>query len=118
MIAFNARRITFARLLLEIRRRAASHGEPLKTGTFRDTLRALREVAAERETPESAAVRQILGAMLRAQSKAELDGSTLNALTPATVLRLDAVLAALVDGGITEDELRVVLRQALIHPVS
>jgi hypothetical protein len=39
-------------------------------------------------------------------------------LSPETILRLDAVLAAILDGTMTEDELRVALRRAVIRPTS
>ena len=48
----------------------------------------------------------------------ELDGRALDSLSPETVLRLDAVLTALVDGTMKRDELRAALRRALIRPAS
>jgi hypothetical protein len=47
----------------------------------------------------------------------ELEERALDVLTPETVLRLDAALAALIDGTMDRDELRA-LRRALIRPDS
>jgi hypothetical protein len=103
---------------LELRRRAALEGAPLKRSNLRETLRALSDLAAKSWLPESHAVRQILAAMLRAHSDLESQGRALDSLTPKTVLRLDAVLDALLEGGINANELRAALRHALIRPVN
>ena len=112
------RRVTFARLVLELRRRAASEGAALRPDSLNDTLRKLGDLAADLSAPEAPAVRRILGALINAHGELEHDGRALDQLTPETVLRFDAVLAALMDGGITDNELRAILRQALIRPVS
>jgi hypothetical protein len=48
----------------------------------------------------------------------EIEGRALDSLSPETVLRLDAVLTALVDGSMKREELRAALRRALIRPAS
>jgi hypothetical protein len=92
-------------------------GSPLGRDTLRETLAALGELAAGQVTQEAEAVRRILAAMLRVQAELEVEGQALDTLTPETILRLDAVLDALLEGGITENELRVVLRHWLIRTV-
>jgi hypothetical protein len=48
----------------------------------------------------------------------ESDGRALDLLSPETILRLDTVLTALVDGTMSQDQLRAALRRALIRPAS
>jgi len=65
-----------------------------------------------------APLRQILAALLGVHRALELESRALDLLSPETILRLDAVLAAILDGTMTEDELRVALRRAVIRPTS
>jgi hypothetical protein len=108
--------LTVARLVLELRRRAG--GDALHRGRMRQILAELRELAASNDQPDSGLLREILGAVLVVHGDLELEGRALEALTPETVLRLDAVLTALVDGTMQRDELRAELRRAMIRPAS
>jgi hypothetical protein len=111
-----ASRLTFARLILEVRRRAG--GKPLHPGSMPQILADLRDLAGGKDEPEAEVLREILGALLGVHRDLELEGRALDALTPETVLRLDAVLAALLDGTMQPDELRAALRRALVRAAS
>lgn len=109
-------RLTFARLVLELRRRAgASALHPLRVP---EVLIELRELAASDDAIDSEPVREILAAAVGVHRDLEVEARSLDALTPETVLRLDAVLSGLVDGTMQRDELRAELRRALIRPAS
>jgi hypothetical protein len=110
------RRITFAALVLELRRRAGA--DALHPARIPEVITELGKLAVRSDSAESALLREILGAALVVHSELELEGRALDALTPETVLRLDAVLAALIDGTVQREELRTELRRALMRPVS
>jgi hypothetical protein len=107
--------MTFARLLLEIRRRAAA----LPEGRRRPEAieRITREILAEMPQGEhEAKVRRILAAFLGLGQGDEFNAELLDELTPEMVLRLDMIAAELLELGRTEEAVRA-LRKALIRPV-
>ena len=108
--------LTFARLLLELRRRVGAGAlHPART---REVIAELGNLAASGNSAESGLLREILGPASVVHSELELEGRALDALTPETVLRLDAVMTALIDGIVQRDDLRYELRRALIRPAS
>lgn len=107
--------MTFARLLLEIRRRAAAlpddgrHPEAI--------VRIAREVLDTIPEGEQAAhVRRILAAFLGLGESDEFDAALLEQMTPEMIFRLDMIAAELLELGGTNETVRA-LRTALIKPV-
>lgn len=107
--------MTFARLLLEIRRR---------TATLRDDgrrpqaiERIAREVLADiAEGEQTDRVRRILAAFLGLGEDDEFDAALLDQMTPELVLQLDIIAAELLESGRTNDVVRA-LRVAPVRPV-
>jgi len=106
--------VTFARLLLEIRRRAAS----LPEGRRRPEAieRIAREILAEMPRGEQEAQR-ILAAFLGLGQGDEFSAELLDELTPELVLKLDMIASELLELGRTKEAVRA-LRAVLIRPAS
>ena len=102
--------MTFARLLLEIRRRAARMPNDLPQSM------ALAQAAQEvlKTTPEQEPARQILAGLLGIGTDQDFDTSILGALSPETVLRLDMLAERMVESGRTDEAVRAI-RAALIR---
>jgi hypothetical protein len=106
--------MTFARLLLEIRRRAASLPNDLPRSTALE--RAAREVLeAAGQGPEPA--RQIMAALLGIGGDEAFDATILDGLTPEAVLRLRLIADRFLELGRTDEAVRA-LRAALIRRAS
>jgi len=106
--------MTFARLLLEIRRRAASLPNDLPRRMALE--QAAREVLmTAEEQPEPA--RKIMAALLGINGEQDFDPDMLYALTPEAVLRLDLIADQILELGRTDEAVRA-LRAALIRPAS
>lgn len=108
--------MTFAQLLLEIRRRAAALPDD---GRRREAVeRIARKVLADMpEGQQADQVRRILAAFLGLGEGDEFDAALLEQMTPELVLRLDMIAAELLDFGRTNEAVRG-LRAALIRPVN
>ena len=107
---------TFALLVLDLCRRAGRNAPPSeRTG---DTLAALDELTASDYSPECRTLRQVLAAALDAYRVLEVEGRAPDSLLPGTIIRLDAVLAAVVRGTMPRDEMRPAARRAFIRPAS
>jgi hypothetical protein len=107
--------VTFARLLLEIRRRAAElPGDRRRPATIERIARDALDCLVEGDdAPE---VRRILAAFLGLGEGDEFDVTLLDQMTPELIFRLDMILLELLDFGRTEEVVRA-LRGALIRPV-
>jgi hypothetical protein len=106
--------MTFARILLEIRRRAASLPNDLPRSTALE--RAAREVL-EAAGQDREPARQIMAALLGIGAGEDFDPTMLDALTPEAVLRLDLIADRSVELGRTDEAVRA-LRAALIRRAS
>jgi hypothetical protein len=108
--------MTFARLLLEIRRRAAALPDG---GQRAETLqRIAREVLADIPEGEQAGqVRRVLAAFLGLGEGDEFDATLLGQLTPELVLRLDMIASQLLELGRTNEVVRA-LREVLVRPAN
>jgi hypothetical protein len=108
--------MTFARLLLEIRRHAATlpddGGRPMAID--RIARQILNEIP---EGEQSAQVRCILAAFLGLGEGDEFDAALLDHMTPELALRLDMVANELLDFARTDEAVRA-LRAVLIHSSS
>lgn len=105
--------MTFARLLLEIRRRAAGLPNDLPRSTALE--QAAREVL-ETAGPQREPARKIMAALLGIGGEQDFDPGILDALTPETVLRLDMIADEFLELDPTNDAVQAV-RTALIRPV-
>ena len=107
--------MTLARLLLEIRRRAA--GFPQDTPRPVAIERAARELLQAAEPGEERdRTRQILAALLGIEGGGNFDASVLDSLTPEVILRLDMLLEDLLQLRRRDEAVRA-LRAAVIHGV-
>ena len=108
--------MTFARLLLEIRRRAAALPDDGRRPLAIE--RIARELLADITEGEQAdQVRRILAGFLGLGEGDDFDAALLDQMTPELVLRLDMLLAAFLDLGHTNEAVQA-LRGALIRPVN
>jgi hypothetical protein len=108
--------VTFARLILEIRRRAPSLPDDMRRPA------AVEQIAHDvlhsiPEGEQAAQVRRILAAFLGLGEGDEFDAALLDQLTPELIFRLDMIAAELLDLGRTSEAVRA-LRGALIRPIS
>lgn len=107
--------MTFARLLLEIRRRAASLPQQLpKPIAIEQAAWELLQAAAPGEERDRA--RQMLAALLGIDGGGDFDASVFDVLTPEVVLRLDMLVEDLLQLGRREEAVRA-LRATIIHGV-
>ena len=107
--------MTVARLVLEIRRRAA--GLPKQLPKPMAIEQAAREVlGTARPGEELDAAREIMGALVGVNAGEEFDATILDALTPEVILRLDMMLEELLQFGRRDEAVRA-LRAAIIHGV-
>jgi signal transduction histidine kinase len=105
--------MTLAKLVLEIRRRAASFPQDLpQPMAIEQAAREVLQTAAPGE--ELDASRQILAALLGIGAGEDFDAAMLDALTPEVILRLDALLEDLLQFGRRDEAVRA-LRAAVIH---
>jgi hypothetical protein len=80
--------MTFARLLLEIRRRAPSLPNDLpRSMALEQAAREVLETAGEQREP----ARKVMAALLGIGGEQDFDAAVLEALTPEAVLRLDLI---------------------------
>ena len=107
--------MTFARLLLEIRRRAAALPDD---GRRPERIeRIAREILDEiPEGGQSDQVRRILAAFLGLGEGDEFDATLLDQMTPELVFRLDMIASELLELGRTDEAVRA-LRGALLRSV-
>jgi hypothetical protein len=106
--------MTFARLILEIRRRAASLSQDVpRPVAIEQAAREVLKMAAPGEELDTR--RQILAALLGIDGE-DFDADVLDALTPEVILRLDMLLEDLLQLGKRGEALRA-LRAAVIHGV-
>jgi hypothetical protein len=107
--------MTFARLILEIRRRAASLPQQLpKPLAIEQAAREVLQTAAPGEELDT--TRQTLAALLGIEGSGDFDASVLDALTPEVILRLDMLLEDLLQLGRRDEAVRAI-RAAVIHGV-
>jgi len=108
--------MTFARLLLENRRRAAALPDD---GRRPEAIEQIaRNVLADiPEGEQSDQVRRILAAFLGLGEGEEFDAALLDQMTPELVLRLDMIASELLELGRTNEAVRE-LRGALVRPVN
>jgi hypothetical protein len=104
--------VTFARLLLEIRRRAADMPQDFTRAT------ALRTAVLEaiNRGAEAEPGRTVLAALVGVREHGDFDPSILDQLTPEDVLRLDLIAGEIIDQGREQEALRAI-RASLIRPV-
>lgn len=108
--------MTFAQLLLQIRRRAAALPDDRKRPQAIE--RIAREILADiPEGEQSDQVRRILAAFLGLGEGDQFDAALLDQMTPELVFRLDMVASELLELGRTDEAVRA-LRSALIRPVN
>ncbi len=105
--------MTFASLLLEIRRRAASI--PADVPRPAALEQAVRQVIDGQ--PAADAATRVLAALVGLRHDGGFDASILDSLTPETVLQLDLIAGDVIDHGREKDALRAI-RAALIRPVT
>jgi hypothetical protein len=106
--------MTFARILLAIRRRAASLPNDLPRSTaLEHAAREVLETAEQQREP----ARQIMAALLGIGGDENFDATMLDALTPEAVLRLDLIADRCLELGRTDEAVRA-LRATLIRRVS
>ena len=107
--------MTFARLVLEIRRRTAALPDD---GRRPEAIERLaRDILTEIPEGEQAAqVRRILAAFLGLGEGDDFDAALLDQMTPELVLKLDMILADLLELGRTDEAVRA-LRGVLIRSV-
>jgi hypothetical protein len=108
--------MTFARLILEIRRRAASIPEDMRTPA------AIEKIAREvldfvPDSNQAADVRRILAGFLGIGEGEQFDAVFLDQMTPELIFRLDMIAAELLELGRTTEAVRA-LRGALIRSVN
>jgi hypothetical protein len=107
--------MTLARLILEIRRRAASLPQDLpRPMAIEQAAREILQAAARGE--ELDASRQILAALFGVGAGEDFDAAMLDALTPEVILRLDMLLEDLLQLGRRDEAVRA-LRAAVIRAV-
>src|SRR4051812_1506834 len=85
--------MTFARLILEIRRRAAAMPQDVPRAT------AIEQVARELLKDRGSPAERILAGLLGMDEGPGFDISILDAMTPETILRLDALAGEVIDYG-------------------
>lgn len=108
--------VTFARLFLEIRRRAAAMPDDgRKRVPFAQVVREALQL--EPVGPRRALLTQLLYGIASAGKGEELDPRALDSLNPETILRLDMLIDGLTGGGPSEDVLKAI-RAALVRPVN
>jgi hypothetical protein len=111
----NADTMTFARLILEIRRRAASLPQQLpRPLALEQAAREVLQTAAPGEELDT--TRQILAAVLGIDGAGNFDADMLDAITPEVILRLDMLLEDLLQLGRRDEAVRAI-RAAVIHGV-
>jgi hypothetical protein len=107
--------MTFARLILEIRRRVASLPQQLpKPMAIEQAAREVLQIAAPGEEIDT--TRQVLAAVLGIDNGGKFDASVLGVLTPEVILRLDMLLEDLLQFGRRDEAVRAI-RAAVIHGV-
>ena len=107
--------MTFARFLIELRRRAAAL--PAGPGRPAAIERVCREILAEAtEGEQDEPARGILAAFLGLGEGDKFDAELLEQMTPELVLRLDMLAAELLERGRTAETVRA-LRAALLRRV-
>jgi hypothetical protein len=106
--------MTFARLLLEIRRRAASRPNDLpRSMALEQAASEVLETAGGQREPAG----KIMAALLGIDGEQDFDAGVLDALTPETVVRLDLIADQMLELGRTDEAVRA-LRAALIRRAS
>ena len=108
--------MTFAQLLLEIRRRAAALPDDGRRPAAIERI-AHDVLDSIPEGGQSTQVRRVLAAFLGLSEGDEFDAALLDQMTPELVLRLDMIAAELLERGRTNEAVRA-LRGALIRPIS
>jgi hypothetical protein len=95
-----AEAMTFARLLLEIRRRAASLPNDLpRSMALKQAAREVLETAG----PQGESARKIMAALLGIGGEQDFDPAVLDSLTPEMVLRLDLIADQMLELGRTDE---------------
>lgn len=108
--------MTFAQLLLEIRRQAAAlPDDGRRPAAIERIARDVLDSIPEGE--QSSQVRRILAAFLGLGEGDEFDAALLDQMTPELILKLDMIAAELLDFGRTSEAVRA-LRAALLRPVN
>jgi len=108
--------MTFARFLLELRRRSAALPADRKRPEAIE--RIAREILDDGPDGEhSDQIRRIFAAFLGLGEGDEFDAALLDQMTPELVFRLDMIASELLDLGRTNEAVRA-LRAALVKPVS
>jgi hypothetical protein len=110
-----AQTVTFARLLLEIRRRAAALPDDGRRPQAIEQI-AREVIAGISEGEQADQVRRILAAFLGLGEGDEFDATLLDQMTPELVLRLDMVAAEFLELGRTNEAVRA-LRSALLRRI-
>ena len=108
--------MTFARLLLEIRRRAAAlPDDGRQTAAVERIAREVLDSMPEGE--QSAQVQRILAAFLGIGEGEQFDAAMLDQVTPELIFKLDMIASELLQLGRTNEAVRA-LRAALVRPVN
>jgi hypothetical protein len=106
--SFETLAMTFARLILEIRRRAAGLPQQLPTLAIERAAREVLQVAAPGEEHDT--TRYILAAVLGVEDGGNFDAGVLDALTPEVILRLDMLLEELLQFGRRDEAVGTLFR--------
>jgi hypothetical protein len=107
---------TFAGLLLEVRRRAASiPAEVPRPFALEQAVREL--LATDRPLAEVELPRRILGALVGINEGGAFDAKILDSLSPEDVLRIDFLVTDIAYHGL-EDEVLRAIRASLLRPAN
>ena len=107
----------FAGIATEIRRRAVSLPNQPWRGGVDDALVSLVRLAMSGAPGEPEFAHGFLLALAEVSGPAEFALASLDSLQPETIRRLDLVQNALVEGGLTRNDLRDAVRPALVKAV-
>lgn len=108
--------MTFAGLLLEIRRRAAALPDNGERRAAQEKI-VLDVLGSSPEGEQAVQVRRILAAFLGLGEGDEFDAALLDQMTPELVFRLDMIASELLELGRTNEAVQA-LRGALLRPVT
>lgn len=109
--------MNFVDISTDIRRRAASLPNQPWHGGVDEALGSLTRLATSGALGEPAFVQELLLVLAAVNAPADFQIADVELLQPETIRRLDLVLNALIEGGLTRNDLRDAVRPALIRQV-
>jgi hypothetical protein len=106
--------VTLAQLVVDVRRRAALHHDDIHPSSVSNALAILTALGAM-TTPEGQTLRLIFAGLALSRTDPAFSHVEIEALTPLALVCLDRLLEAVLDGGMSERELRDALRPSLVR---